>query len=105
MKKKIHLGKLIKEKFEESNLSISEFARRINRSRSVVYDIFERQSIDIEMLENISEALNFDFLKYLCFEEKEEKKLSKDLYIILKVVEKENLPNEGSYIFSFKIKK
>ena len=43
-------------------MTISEFAYRIHRERTTVYDIFERKSIDIDLLISISEALDFDFI-------------------------------------------
>ena len=58
----IFIGKIIAKKVKESHLSVAEFAKRINRSRTTVYDIFSRKSIDIELLMIISEALNYDFL-------------------------------------------
>lgn len=61
--KNIHIGKIIHEKFKESNLSISEFAMKINRTRGTVYDIFSRKSIDTDLLIKISETLHYDFLK------------------------------------------
>jgi len=56
-----HIGREIKTVFEESGLSKSEFARRINKSRETIYDIFERQSIDTGLLKAISEVLKHDF--------------------------------------------
>lgn len=61
--KNIHIGKLIKEKFEEKNLSKAEFARRINIHRSTVYLLFEQKSIDIELLLNISNVLEYNFIE------------------------------------------
>jgi plasmid maintenance system antidote protein VapI len=58
----IHIGQLIKAKLTESNISITEFARRIHCERSNVYSIFKRKSIDIELLILISKSLNFDFI-------------------------------------------
>ena len=97
MSPKIHVGNLIKTKFEENGLTVSEFARRIIRTRTVVYDIFNRESIDIKMLEDISRALNYDFIKSYIEQDTEE------LYIVLKIVEKEKLPQEEPYLFIHKI--
>ena len=59
--KDIHIGNIIKQKFEETSMSITDFAKKIHCERTVVYDIFERKSIDTELLIRISEGLNFDF--------------------------------------------
>ena len=54
MKKDVHIGKLIKLKLSESNLSIADFAEAIHKTRTTVYDIFNRKSIDIDLLVTIS---------------------------------------------------
>ncbi len=58
----IFIGKIIEQKVKECKLSISEFAILINRSRTTIYDIFHRKSIDIDLLLTISEVLDYDFL-------------------------------------------
>lgn len=62
MNKDIHIGKLIKERFDESNLSVPEFAAALNKSRTTIYDIFSRKSMDIDLLLQISDILDYDFL-------------------------------------------
>jgi hypothetical protein len=57
----IHVGKKIKEELYRQGISVSVFAKKINRSRNVVYDIFERESIDTELLGKIGKVLGFDF--------------------------------------------
>lgn len=57
----IHIGKKIKEELYRQGVSVTEFAKKINRSRNVVYDIFERESIDTELLNKISRILNCNF--------------------------------------------
>lgn len=61
--KHIHIGSIIRQKLMESPLSIAEFASRINRTRTTVYDIFERKSIDVDLLLRISEVLQYNFLE------------------------------------------
>lgn len=60
--KNIHIGSLIKQKLEDSSLTISQFAARINCDRTTVYDIFKRKSVDVERLLLISEVLHYNFL-------------------------------------------
>ena len=43
MNKDIHIGKLVKEKFDESSLSVPEFAAALHKSRTTIYDIFSRK--------------------------------------------------------------
>ena len=65
MKKKedVHYGQVVKNKLKERGMTISEFSRRINCSRSNVYDIFKRKYIDIPLLEKISEVLCYNFTR------------------------------------------
>jgi plasmid maintenance system antidote protein VapI len=58
----LHIGQLIKAVFDESGMSVSEFARQIHLERSTVYSIFERQSIDAILLARISLVLKHNFL-------------------------------------------
>jgi transcriptional regulator with XRE-family HTH domain len=60
----IHIGKKIREVFESSGMSVSEFSRRIKTSRQNVYGIFKRSSVDTDLLMRIGKALNHDFFKY-----------------------------------------
>lgn len=60
--KNIHIGSIIRQKVEESPLTIKEFADKINCERTTVYHIFKQKSIDIEKLMKISEVLNFNFI-------------------------------------------
>jgi hypothetical protein len=57
----IHIGKKIKEELYRQNHSVTLFAKKINRTRNVVYNIFERESIDTELLNKIGKVLNCDF--------------------------------------------
>lgn len=58
----LHIGQLIKAVFDESGMTVSEFARQIHLERSTVYSIFERQSIDAMQLARISLVLKHNFL-------------------------------------------
>lgn len=58
----LHIGQLIKAVFDESGMTVSEFARQIHLERSTVYSIFERPSIDSMLLAKISMVLKHNFL-------------------------------------------
>jgi len=60
---KVQIGKLIKEQFIQSKLSIDEFAGLIGCNRDNAYDIFRREHINTDQLLKISKMLNFDFFK------------------------------------------
>ena len=57
----IHIGKKIKEEVYRQRIPITDFAKRISRSRNVVYNIFERASVDTLLLNKIGKVLNCDF--------------------------------------------
>lgn len=63
MEDKFHIGHRIKAIFEQQHLSVSEFARQIHCERTNVYTIFNRPSIDIELLARISRVLNHNFFE------------------------------------------
>lgn len=64
-------------------MPVSEFAFAINRTRTVVYNIFERQSIDTSLLLQISKVLNHDFFRYYTTDESFNiSKTSTDLEIV-----------------------
>jgi len=84
--KYIHLGSVIKQKLKESSMSNEEFADKINRERTTIYDIFERKSVDSELLFRISEALNFDFYNEL-YLNKKTTHFSKKIFIGVEIEE------------------
>lgn len=57
----MHLGKKIQEEVHRQGMSVTEFAKRINRTRTVAYDIFKRDSIDTDLLLQIGKVLQVDF--------------------------------------------
>lgn len=65
----IHVGKLILDKLKEKGMTKSEFARRINKSRQNVQDVFKRHSLDTDLLADVSRVLNFNFFQVLANEE------------------------------------
>ena len=89
--KDIHIGSISRSKLEESPLSIAEFAERINRTRPTVYDIFNRKSIDTDLLIKISEVLDYDFLREVYLEEKRLLTAPSPRYIIGKEVSEQDL--------------
>ena len=63
--KENHIGQQVKLVLETKGISVTEFAKRINKSRENVYSIFLRKSIDTNLLSKISEVLEYDFFKPL----------------------------------------
>jgi hypothetical protein len=60
----LHIGKQIRQHLEEKGMTKSEFSRRINTSPQNIYGIFRRKSIDTNLLQTISQVLEFDFFQY-----------------------------------------
>lgn len=111
----LHLGKKIKEVLYQKGISVSEFAKAINRSRNVVYDIFERESVDTKLLQKISKVLEHNFFSNVIianpelskFQEADLTKLygnnSKQIKLLETQIEKlklqnENLKKENAYL-------
>ena len=61
--KEIHIGQLVKSVFDNSHLSVSELARQLHCDRSNVYSIFQRRSVDVELLAKLSKILDYNFLE------------------------------------------
>jgi transcriptional regulator with XRE-family HTH domain len=57
-----NFGAEIRKVLKEKGMTVSEFARRINKSRENAYDIFRRKSLDTDLLSIISQVLDYDFL-------------------------------------------
>lgn len=59
----MHIGKVIQEVLKRDGHSVQWFSIQICCTRTHVYKIFNRHSIDTEMLMRISKALNHDFFR------------------------------------------
>ncbi len=59
----LHVGHMIKAIFETKprSCTVSWFARQLNCDRRNVYDIFNRRTIDTELLSRIGRILDYDF--------------------------------------------
>jgi transcriptional regulator with XRE-family HTH domain len=77
----IHIGKKIKEELYKQGITVSAFAKKINRSRNVVYDIFERESIDTALLNKIGIILRLDFFSIYSDQKEYKKEGVQSLYV------------------------
>ena len=95
--KDIHIGPIIKQKFQDSSMTVEEFAEKINCERTTIYDIFKRKSIDSELLFRISEALNFDFYNEI-YLNKQTGNFSKKILVAIEIderyIDKLDLPDK-----------
>lgn len=60
----INIGEKIKLRAKELRVGPTEFARLISSTKQNIYNIYGRKSIDTQLLQNISKALDFDFFRY-----------------------------------------
>jgi len=60
----VHIGNRIKGTLNKKGMTVSEFGRRIHKSRENVYDIFKRRTLDTGLLVTISRVLEYDFFQY-----------------------------------------
>lgn len=61
IEEKFHLGHRIRTVFESNQMSVSEFARQIHCERTNVYTIFNRRTIDTDLLARICKVLEYNF--------------------------------------------
>lgn len=57
----MHIGKLIREQVDRQGKSVVWLANQLSCSRTNIYKIYERPSIDTGLLLRISLVLNFNF--------------------------------------------
>ena len=67
----IHIGKKIQFVFNQSGLTVSQFARMLEVQRTRIYNIFESKTIDTELLCKISDVLHYDFLSEVYLKKRE----------------------------------
>ena len=57
----IHIGKLIRDIMRLQGRTPSWLARQLHCDRTNIYKIYNRASIDTDLLQRISKALSYDF--------------------------------------------
>lgn len=60
----IEIGDIIKSEFDKTGWSVSQFAQKIRRDRTIVYHIFKRKIFDTDLLYDISMAFNIDLFEH-----------------------------------------
>lgn len=71
----MHIGKEIENELRRQERTVTWFAKKLCCDRRNVYKIFERQSVDTELLFRVSVILNHDFFVNLSNELNVERKL------------------------------
>lgn len=59
----VHIGSLIEQELRRQERSVTWFARKLYCDRTNVYKIFKKQSIDTQLLEQISIILQHNFFE------------------------------------------
>lgn len=57
----MHIGKLIKQRMDEQGKTVVWLARQLSYSRTNIYKIYDKASIDTDVLLRISSILEYDF--------------------------------------------
>ena len=60
----IHIGHLVQAQLKADQRSASWLAREIGCTRNHVYKIFNKSSLDSDLIFRISKAMNFNFFQY-----------------------------------------
>jgi len=68
MKEKIHIGKMIQNKMIDDGRSVQWLAKKLHCGTSNIYKIYEKSSINSELLLHISYALETNFFAYYSYE-------------------------------------
>ena len=69
----IHIGQLIKQELQSQGRTVAWLTRELNCSRSNVYKIFEKPTLDTAILLQVSKLLKVDFFRYYTNELSKEK--------------------------------
>lgn len=64
MESKIHIGQVIKAQLKADQRSVGWLSREIGCTRNHVYKIFNKPSLDSELVFRISQAMHFNFFQY-----------------------------------------
>ena len=57
----MHIGQLIKQQMDEQGKTVSWLARELAYCRTNIYKIYDKKSIDTDLLLRICALLNYDF--------------------------------------------
>lgn len=70
-KNSLHIGHLIQEQLRKDQRSVGWLAREIHCTRNNLYKIFNKSSLDSDLILRISNAMNFNFFQYYTAEFKQ----------------------------------
>lgn len=59
----MHKGQVIEKAVREAGVSITQLAKKINKSRQWVYNTFESTQVPLDVIIEIGKAIHYDFSK------------------------------------------
>lgn len=68
MKQRIKIGELIRLQVDKAGIPIKDFAKRMDKTRSVAYNIFEREDMSTDIVRKASDLLGHNFFQDLAKE-------------------------------------
>ena len=84
--KRVNIGKIIEEVVKEKRISVAAFAKSINMQRqNIKKTIFEKNSLDTDLLIQISEVLDHYFFQYYGTDEERNKNYYNEVRGILSI--------------------
>lgn len=60
----IHIGQLIRQELQNQGRTVAWFTKELNCSRSNVYKIFDKPTLDTAVLLQVSKLLKVDFFRF-----------------------------------------
>ena len=61
---KLHIGNLIRTTLNEQGRTVAWLARQVNCSHNNIYKVFQKSSIDTDLLLRISRAMDYNFFQH-----------------------------------------
>jgi hypothetical protein len=58
-----HRGEIVEKVVRESGMPLTEIARRLNKSRRHIYNMFDNPNLSIDEIVEIGKIVNYDFSK------------------------------------------
>ena len=91
--RKIHIGELIQTFVRENNINSAELARKINKTRQNVYDLYKRDDIEVKLFLTLCDVLNHNFLEDI-YPQKNDQVAVDTVFDVLRTIVKKEIANK-----------
>jgi transcriptional regulator with XRE-family HTH domain len=61
----INIVEIVKREIEKKHLSVTKLAKKLNLNQSTIYDMYKRKTLKVSRLEELSNALEYNFFREL----------------------------------------